>query len=163
MPDNVIKTIKTQDSNTTYRIGADAQDIDYNNEKNLIQVIGTQLTNDSLSERIEINEDNINSAISNINYLIAQVATIITNNEGILNQIENLGNTCSELNSNIQSITTPTLVNKIIWDVANKRTLRAVLGPLENMPYNSVRAWLERLENQTKDLTWQAIADELDN
>ncbi len=163
MPDNVIKTIKTQDSNTTYRIGADAQDVDYNNEKNLIQVIGTQLTNNSLSERIEINEDNINSAISNINYLIAQVATIITNNEGILNQIENLENTCSELNSNIQSITTPTLVNKIIWDVANKRTLRAVLGPLEKMPYNSVRAWLERLENQTKDLTWKAIADELDN
>ncbi len=163
MSDNVIKTIKTQDLNTTYRIGADAQDIDYNGNKNLTQIIGNQLTNEPLSERIETNENNISSLTSNLNYLTTQIANIIANNESMSDQIENLENVCSELNSNIQTITMPTLINKIIWDTANNRTLRAVLGPLENMPFNSVRDWLNSLESNSnsRELVWTSIRDEL--
>lgn len=166
MPNNIIKTLKTQDLNTTFRIGADAQDIDYNNEKNLYEVIGEQLTENSLSNRIETNEDNINTLTDITNQLTTEISNILSNNENISIQLENLENNYQTLNNNIQSITLPTLVSQIIWDVAGNKNLRTILGALENMAYSSVRDWLESLENKTANLTqvntWNSIADELD-
>lgn len=175
MSDNIIKEIIStqagEENNEnpqydTFQIGADAQNIDFPNGQNLLEIIGNITENEYISsgllDRVSTNENWIE--------ILKQYCNDLNlNTEGLMNsnaiQDENINNIQLELNTlstEIAKITMPYLVDKIIWDTANQRTLRAILGNLQNMPYNSVRSWLQALTsnlNKFNSLIWHSLGE----
>ena len=176
MSDNIIKEIistqagEENNENPQYdifQIGADAQNIDFPNGQNLLEIIGNIAENEHISsgllDRVSTNENWIE--------ILKQYCNDLNlNTEGLMNsdtmQNENINNIQLELNTlstEIAKITMPYLVDKIIWDTANQRTLRAILGNLQNMPYNSVRSWLQALTsnlNNFNSLIWHSLGED---
>ena len=176
MSDNIIKEIISaqagEENNEnpqydTFQIGADAQNIDFPNGQNLLEIIGNIAENEHISsgllDRVSTNENWIE--------ILKQYCNDLNlNTEGLMNsdtmQNENINNIQLELNTlstEIAKITMPYLVDKIIWDTANQRTLRAILGNLQNMPYNSVRSWLQALTsnlNNFNSLIWHSLGED---
>lgn len=156
MSQDIIKKIQVQDSGEVFRIGADAQDIDYENTN-----VASAIKN--LSNEIATNTTNIERLVNYFNE-INLLATSNTDENTVQNEnINSLQELYNNLSIELSKITVPSLVNKIIWDNANQRTLRAILGNLENMPYDSVRLWLEALTSNLKkinSLTWHSITEE---
>ena len=156
MSQDIIKKIQVQDSGEVFRIGADAQDIDYE-DTNIASAI------ENLSNEIAINTTNIERLVNYFNE-INLLATSNADENTVQNEnINSLQELYNNLSIELSKITVPSLVNRIIWDNANQRTLRAILGNLENMPYDSVRLWLEALTSNLKkfnSLTWCSITEE---
>lgn len=175
MSDNIIKEIIStqagEENNEnpqydTFQIGADAQNIDFPNGQNLLEIIGNITENEYISSGL------LNRVSTNENWIeiLKQYCNDLNlNTEGLMNsnaiQDENINNIQLELNTlstEIAKITMPYLVDKIIWDTANQRTLRAILGNLQNMPYNSVRSWLQALTsnlNKFNSLIWHSLGE----
>lgn len=175
MSDNIIKEIIStqagEENNEnpqydTFQIGADAQNIDFPNGQNLLEIIGNIAENEHISsgllDRVFTNEKWIEILKQYYNDLNLSTEGLV-NSDAI--QDENINNLQLELNTlstEIAKITTPYLVDKIIWDTANQRTLRAILGNLQNMPYNSVRSWLQALTsnlNKFNSLIWHSLGE----
>ena len=177
MSDNIIKEIIStqagEENNEnpqydTFQIGADAQNIDFPNGQNLLEIIGNIPENEYISSGLL---DRVSTNENWIEILKQYYNDLNLNTEGLMNsdaiQDENINNIQSELNTlstEIAKITMPYLVDKIIWDTANQRTLRAILGNLQNMPYNSVRSWLQTLTsnlNKFNSLIWHSLGEDL--
>ena len=156
MSQDIIKKIQVQDSGEVFRIGADAQDIDYE-DTNIASAI------ENLSNEIATNTTNIERLVNYFNE-INLLATSNADENTVQNEnINSLQELYNNLSIELSKITVPSLVNRIIWDNANQRTLRAILGNLENMPYDSVRLWLEALTSNLRkfnSLTWHSITEE---
>lgn len=178
MSDNIIKEIIStqagEENNEnpqydTFQIGADAQNIDFPNGQNLLEIIGNITENEYISSGLL---DRVSTNENQIEILKQYYNDLNLNTEGLMNsnaiQDENINNIQSELNTlstEIAKITMPYLVDKIIWDTANQRTLRAILGNLQNMPYNSVRSWLQTLTsnlNKFNSLIWHSLGEDLE-
>ena len=176
MSDNIIKEIISaqagEENNEnpqydTFQIGADAQNIDFPNGQNLLEIIGNIAENEYISSGLL---DRVSTNENWIEILKQYYNDLNLNTEGLMNsnaiQDENINNIQSELNTlstEIAKITMPYLVDKIIWDTANQRTLRAILGNLQNMPYNSVRSWLQALTsnlNKFNSLIWHSLGED---
>lgn len=161
MAEDVIKLIKTQNSET-FRIGADAQDIDYNENVKLTEVIGNNLNETSLSERIQNSENSITNLINTFNDISLQIAALITQTETQDQKIQQLQTEKNNLVLEVLELKQPALVKNIEWDAMNHTNLREILGNLVNVPYGSVRNWLENLQNQNivkHSNMWHSIAD----
>ena len=175
MSDNIIKEIIStqagEENNEnpqydTFQIGADAQNIDFPNGQNLLEIIGNITENEYISSGLL---DRVSTNENWIEILKQYYNDLNLNTEGLMNsnaiQDENINNIQLELNTlstEIAKITMPYLVDKIIWDTANQRTLRAILGNLQNMPYNSVRSWLQALTsnlNKFNSLIWHYLGE----
>lgn len=175
MSDNIIKEIIStqagEENNEnpqydTFQIGADAQNIDFPNGQNLLEIIGNITENEYISSGLL---DRVSTNENWIEILKQYYNDLNLNTEGLMNsnatQDENINNIQLELNTlstEIAKITMPYLVDKIIWDTANQRTLRAILGNLQNMPYNSVRSWLQALTsnlNKFNSLIWHSLGE----
>lgn len=175
MSDNIIKEIIStqvgEENNenpqyNTFQIGADAQNIDFPNGQNLLEIIGNITENEYISSGLL---DRVSTNENWIEILKQYYNDLNLNTEGLMNsnaiQDENINNIQLELNTlstEIAKITMPYLVDKIIWDTANQRTLRAILGNLQNMPYNSVRSWLQALTsnlNKFNSLIWHSLGE----
>lgn len=175
MSDNIIKEIIStqagEENNEnpqydTFQIGADAQNIDFPNGQNLLEIIGNITENEYISSGLL---DRVSTNENWIEILKQYYNDLNLNTEGLMNsnaiQDENINNIQLELNTlstEIAKITMPYLVDKIIWDTANQRTLRAILGNLQNMPYNSVRSWLQTLTsnlNKFNSLIWHSLGE----
>lgn len=166
MPQEKIKKIKTQNTQDIFRIGADAQDIDYKDSdlydsgKNLLEIIGTNIKESSLSDRISTNENTLEELQSSIYNLDERIAEL--NNNTTLNSIEELQSNYNLLMNRVAQIAIPNLVNKILWDTAGQKNLREILGNLENMPYATLRLWLQALTSQLNtfnSLKWHSILE----
>jgi len=132
--DNIIKEIALENSQASYQIGADAQNIDYNvgenDTRSLTEIIGNNINESSLSERISDNENLLTTLITSFNNLNTQV---INNIEKVSEQdtkFKTLVQQYTNVLNKISSITSPSFVSQIIWDTANNRSLREVLGNL---------------------------------
>lgn len=175
MSDNIIKEIIStqagEENNEnpqydTFQIGADAQNIVFPNGQNLLEIIGNITENEYISSGLL---DRVSTNENWIEILKQYYNDLNLNTEGLMNsnaiQDENINNIQLELNTlstEIAKITMPYLVDKIIWDTANQRTLRAILGNLQNMPYNSVRSWLQALTsnlNKFNSLIWHSLGE----
>lgn len=166
---NVIKKIKTNNNSEASRIGANAGDIDYqnndsyNSRKTLIEVIGTDLKDETLSQRISNNENNILNIITLNNNQAQQILILQNENIEMIRNLQDLTERLQNL-ENLQTQQAKTkLISQIFWDTAGGRNLRDILGPIENMPTSSIRSWLERLQQKLLNIdttnVWHSIVN----
>lgn len=166
---NVIKKIKTNNNSEASRIGANAGDIDYqnndsyNSRKTLIEVIGTDLKDETLSQRISNNENNILNIITLNNNQAQQILILQNENTEMIRNLQDLTERLQNL-KNLQTQQAKTkLISQIFWDTAGGRNLRDILGPIENMPTSSIRSWLERLQQKLLNIdttnVWHSIVN----
>lgn len=176
MSDNVIKEIIStqagEENNEnpqydTFQIGADAQNIDFPNGQNLLEIIGNIAENEQISpgllDRISTNEDWIEILKQYYNDLNLNIEGLINSNAMQNENINNIQSDLNTLSTEITENTMPYSVDKIIWDNTNPRTLRAILGNLQNMPYSSVRSWLQALTpnlSEFNPLIWHSLGED---
>lgn len=173
MSDNVIKEIIStqagEENNEnpqydTFQIGADAQNIDFPNGQNLLEIIGNIAENEQISpgllDRISTNEDWIEILKQYYNDLNLNIEGLINSNAMQNENINNIQSDLNTLSAEITENTMPYSVDKIIWDNPSPRTLRAILGNLQNMPYSSVRSWLQALTSEVNPLIWHSLGED---
>lgn len=134
--------------NVDYPIGADAENIKWNDDISIKDVIGKNIdTNQTIDERLSDVAGSVNTLQQN---------SLIQDNK--INQLQDK---TEDLQNTISSADIPTLktqidqlknktnnlpVRNIKWDITPPRNLKDVLGNLDNMPYPTLRDWLESLE-----------------
>lgn len=134
-------------NNESHPIGAEAENVAWDNSKNLKQIIGEEINTDSsIDDKLNSISDEIESISSQSISQQSQLA-LLENNVQILQQkISNL-NSSDITNSIIQQLTKNLLKNipvrNIKWDTLPPRNLKEILGNLDNMPYSTLRDWLE--------------------
>lgn len=169
MAEDVIKKIRLSDSNDEFKIGADAQDIDYNENIKLTEVIGNNLNEVPLSERIQSNENFIADLTDAFNEVSLQILNLNTFVETQNQKIQQLQEENEDLALKILKLKQPTTANSIEWSNTVHMNLREILGNLVNVPYGSVRNWLENLQNKNinngsnnngNNVLWHSIATE---
>lgn len=134
--------------NVDYPIGANAENVEWNDDISIKDVIGKNIdTNKTIDERLSDVAGSVNTLQQN---------SLIQDNK--INQLQDK---TEDLQNTISSADIPTLktqidqlknktnnlpVRNIKWDITPPRNLKDVLGNLDNMPYPTLRDWLESLE-----------------
>lgn len=165
MPSNeIIKQISTDTD--TYSIGADAVNIDWDEEGtiSLVDVIGSNInTETSISTKITAINELLSDLQQNVNDLTLNNTMIQALSENIvsfLTTLEQIKNNQEEtINTKLQNKKFP--VGNIQWEYSD-RNLREILGDLNNIPTDSVRKWLDFLASKKeKTNTWRTISEDL--
>ena len=134
----------------TYDIGANAENIDWDNSnKKLTEIIGTNIdTSTSIQEKIEA----LNLAISNLQTAISSNVLSTSVTEEAIIAFNELAENFDILNQHSQRLkeiaVQPIPVTQVRWDTGSMKNLREILGACDNLPYNNIRDWLEILTKQ---------------
>lgn len=134
----------------TYDIGANAENIDWNNSnKKLTEIIGTNIdTSTSIQEKIET----LNLAISNLQTIVSNnVFSTFVTEEAIaaFNELAENFDILNQYSQQLKEIAArPIPVTQVRWDTGSMKNLREILGACDNLPYNNIRDWLEILTKQ---------------
>ena len=139
-------------------IGVDIENVDCG-ETNLKDALGDNFftRNENLDEiltSIEETQRQERTLIDHCLTLEANIQQKIVEINKIKNEIKQAQNDINNLKTN------NLLVTKVVWDAAEYRTLRQILGPIEDMPVNTIRDWLNRLEQRiTVRNVWSEIGN----
>lgn len=134
----------------TYDIGANAENIDWDNSnKKLTEIIGTNIdTSTSIQEKIEA----LNLAISNLQTAISDNVLSNSVTEEAIAAFNELAENFDILNQHSQRLkeiaVQPIPVTQVRWNTGSMKNLREILGACDNLPYNNIRDWLEILTKQ---------------
>ncbi len=134
----------------TYDIGANAENIDWDNSnKKLTEIIGTNIdTSTSIQEKIEA----LNLAISNLQTAISDNVLSNSVTEEAITAFNELAENFDILNQHSQRLkeiaVQPIPVTQVRWNTGSMKNLREILGACDNLPYNNIRDWLEILTKQ---------------
>jgi len=145
----------------TYDIGADAENIDWGNST-LKNVIGENIdTSTSIADQLQELKDIINTLTSSNNAVSAGVTEAAI--EAFNDFTENFN--IDEFNNKINLLMNrPIAVNQVRWNTGAMRNLRDILGACDNMPYATIRDWLENLSVLSKNpitLVWHSLENDI--
>lgn len=128
---------------------------------------GTNLK-DALGDNFFTRNENLDEILTSIEETQRQERTLIdhcltleANIQQKIAEINKIKNKIKQAQNDINNLKTNNLlVTKVVWDAAEYRTLRQILGPIEDMPVNTIRDWLNRLEQRiTVRNVWSEIGN----
>lgn len=156
---NVIKNLLV--NSQLKDIGADADNISWNNEKTLKQILGDLDFGSASSLTDFLNQQNatieeLNTKLQDLTTLYNTLYEIVTTlqNAQIIQTLTNLQSDIAATEQSISSLA----AQDIKWDHITNRTLSTYFGNLDNMPYKTLRDWLEHLSTTSGGgAVWQLI------